>query len=87
MATHIPQMCTRCGEVVLLPDPFLCPGCQKSSSPPFVDSTATAEDVELMLQTIIAQQRMIVAYRTGQRTIPEWVFETLAKARTKGWIK
>jgi hypothetical protein len=47
------------------------------------DHGETVKLVNLMQKTLKAQSILIVAYRTGGKP-PEWVFDTLKKARKAG---
>lgn len=50
------------------------------------DHEETAKIVNLMTETIKAQSRLLIAYRIG-KTPPEWVFNTLDKAKKAGLLK
>lgn len=47
------------------------------------DHDKTAKLVNLMEKTIKAQSRLLTAYRVGEQP-PEWVFDTLDKAKKAG---
>ena len=47
------------------------------------DAKETEKIVDMLLETIAAQSRLLISYRLGSKP-PEWVFSTIQKAREKG---
>jgi len=64
------EYCDKCG---LLHDPSdgNCLGCEM------------VKEIKLLKKTIKAQAKMILHYKIGKHTMPDWVFVSLKKAKDK----